>query len=114
MYNSNNRPKDKSTNPIHDPLPTQHVIVTLSNSMGVSEADVKCFAQGIANDLVKDGVSGVYLEGDAQLQHSMIEAYASHQAKKIRDFNTIFMTNSHAKQTFLNIVYDMFNQDEEV
>ncbi len=89
---------------------TQTIIQELVQSMGVSETDVMMMAQGIVNDLVKDGIDSVYVDSDTDTQCDLVQAYALHQQKKLRDFHTTYLTNPQAAQAFQSSVYDLAKQ----
>lgn len=89
---------------------TQRIIQSLAQNMGVSETDVMTMAQGIVNDLVKDRIDDVYVDSDTTIQCDLVQAYALHQQKKLRDFHTTYLTNPQAAQAFQSSVYDLVKQ----
>ncbi len=89
----------------------QNIILSLAQSMGVSEADVMAMAKGIVSDLIKDGIDEVYLKSETNLQCDLVQAYAMHQTKKLRDFHTTYLTNPQATNAFQCCVYDLLKYD---
>lgn len=87
-------------------------IAELAKDWGVSEHDVKAFAQGIINDLEKDKMAEAFLEffvDENQSYHvqRIIEAYGMQQVKKFDSFRVQLKTNQEAKKLFEDAVYSL-------
>ncbi|MEB5526666.1 hypothetical protein GOP96_06395 [Vibrio cholerae] len=81
------------------------LIRALAQSMGVSEKEVLMLAQGIVNDLQADRVDGLFVEADEKTQCEFVQAYAAHQVKKFRNFQTTYLTNPSARHSFQESVH---------
>ncbi|AUM58682.1 hypothetical protein phiP47_054 [Plesiomonas phage phiP4-7] len=81
------------------------LIKSLAKDMGVSEADVLCFARSIASSIEKDGASAFFVNADDQAKFDMVNAYASHTVRKINEFYTSYITNIEVNSLFNDMVY---------
>jgi len=70
------------------------MIEQLAKEMNINPADVKAFAQSMANSRTADGVQPEQIDGD------MVQAYAKHAVRKTSQFATIYHTNPEARKSF--------------
>jgi len=76
------------------------LVQSLSRDMGVSEADLICFAQSVANSMKKDKLTQKHAE-----QVGIVTAYASHAIRKFQQFQTKILTSEEAKKAFMEKIY---------
>lgn len=78
-------------------------IEKLAKSMNISEADLMCLAQSVADDILKDGVTSDQIEKAGATE--TIQAYTTHAIKKHDRFTTTYLTNPEARTTFQHRIY---------
>ena len=80
-------------------------IKEMAEMMNVPEADVKCLAMSIVNDIKKDNVVEHFLNGSEDFRIKMIRAYIDHACKKMDKFVTKLLSNPEAKEAFVKSVF---------
>lgn len=75
-------------------------IQKLAKEMNVSAADVKCFAQSVANSMISDKLTQEHAK-----QVDLVTAYAGHAIRKFKQFQTKVLTNPEAKKALISKVY---------
>lgn len=84
---------------------TSELVKRLANEMGVSEADVLCFARSIANSITKDRSADFFVSTSEQNQCDMVSAYATHAVRKMNEFYTSYITSSEVSNLFNDMVF---------
>ncbi len=73
----------------------------LAEETGMSEADIMCMAQSVANSIKQDKAEDAFVNAPAQQQAEMTEAYAAHAQRKFDQFYTRYLTNAEARKAFI-------------
>lgn len=84
----------------------QELIAQLAKEMNVSEADVKCLAQSVANSMVHDKCEEQFKNADSTTQSALTEAYVSHANKKFQAFQAAYLANPEARAAFIAKTYN--------
>lgn len=77
----------------------------LAKQMGVSAADVECFARSIANSIKQDKAEDAFTFGGDELKCEIVQAYAAHAVRKMNEFHTSYMTNRNVNSLVNDMVY---------
>lgn len=77
----------------------------LAKEMGVSTNDVLSLANLVMGYIISDDADKVFLEMTQEQQVDMIHAYVAHAAKKMKEFQISYMTNTDVKSLFNDMVY---------
>lgn len=86
----------------------QSKIKALAASMNVSESDILCLAQSVANGIKRDKADVAFINMDCDLQREMTEAYVVDAVERFERFQMKLMTNKEARDTFaLKIFMDL-------
>jgi hypothetical protein len=85
----------------------KNLIAELAKSMGVSESDVLCLAQSVANSLKKDGVDKIESELSDADKTAVTIAYVPHAVKKFESFVSVSKTNQAARATLEKTVLNL-------
>ena len=80
-------------------------IKEMAEMMNVSEADVRCLAMSVVNDIKKDKVVEQFLNGTEEFRAKMVRAYIDHACKKMDQFVTKFFSNPEAREAFIKSVF---------
>lgn len=75
-------------------------IKLLAESMGVSVADLMCFAESVAVGINQDGAKDAFLSMTDSDKTETSIAYAAHAVRKMDQFTTTYMTNPEARELF--------------
>jgi hypothetical protein len=82
-------------------------IRTLAQQFGVSESDLKSFAQSIVLDMKKDSVDdAAKLMTDAE-KVEVVQAYAAAAINKMQKFVSTYITNPEAADAFRRTVRNL-------
>ncbi len=81
-----------------------HHILVLAKQFGVSESDLKGFAQSIINDMKKDGIVDAFLAMDEGEHSEVINAYALSAIKKMQTFTNKYFSDPKAAEHFRKTV----------
>ncbi|MGL5703624.1 MAG: hypothetical protein ACRCW5_11005 [Cetobacterium sp.] len=85
---------------------TMELVINLAKDMGVSEADVLCFARSIANSIKQDLAAEPFISiFNDEERCDMVNAYASHAVRKINEFHTSYITDTRVNSLFNDMVY---------
>ena len=76
-------------------------IESMAKAMGVSAADVRCFASSITNSMVKDGL------GTEHANSETVEAYAMEANRKMKRFVEAFLTTPALQKNVGESVYEL-------
>lgn len=84
-------------------------IKELAESMGVSVSDFMCLARSVAQSMITEKVSDIYLATTEENQTMLAEGYVVHAVKKFEQFAMTVQTNPAAKQAFSTRIADLLN-----
>ena len=76
----------------------------LANSMSVSEADVMCLANSVANSLEQDDAANAFLALDESTRTKLAVAYVPHAARKIEQFASTYLTVREGREALQHTV----------
>jgi galactose-1-phosphate uridylyltransferase len=72
----------------------------LAETLNVSETDLMCLAQSVANSIEKDGAADVALQNQDTFGVEIVKAYIPVAAKKYDTFVSTYLTNPDAANSF--------------
>jgi len=79
----------------------------LAKEMKVTEADLRCLAVSVVNDIKKDGIVNEFLTGTDSFRLDIISSYIDHACKKMDEFVTRYLTNPEAREIFIKTIFSM-------
>lgn len=77
-----------------------HLISKLAKDLGISEIDVRCFANAIINDMNRDSIGDAFISMTEKERTSVIQAYAIDSVKKMDQFVMTYQNNPQAAEAF--------------
>lgn len=86
-------------------------IQRLAMQFGVSETDLKSFAQAVINGMKADSVDDAYLAMSEKRQRETVEAYATHAVRKMEQFVGTYHTNPEAAEDFRRTVRGILQRE---
>ena len=80
-------------------------ITQLAQSMNVSETDLMCLAQSVANSIEQDKAAKSFVNMSEEDRVKMTEAYVVYANKKMQEFVTIYQLNTAARSSFSHKIF---------
>ncbi len=79
----------------------------LASSMGVSEADVMCLANSVANSLEQDDAANAFLALDESTRTKLAVAYVPHAVRKIEQLANKYHASREGREALRHRVLDL-------
>ena len=81
-------------------------ITQLAQSMNVSETDLMCLAQSVANSIEQDKAANAFVNMSEEDQVKMTETYVVYANNKMQEFVTIYQLNNSARSAFQQKIFE--------
>lgn len=82
-------------------------ILVLAEQFGVSESDLKSFAQAIINGMQRDGFVDAFIDMDEETRGGVIEAYSLNVINKMQIFTNKYFSDPKAADAFRKTVRNL-------